>query len=909
MKQKQEHIPAFENLEQRLLMSGTAVLGNLAESATQIDIQTAGATSISDQILSPSNMKLYEFTSQARGRMTIDMGADQSGIDSYLQVFNNSGRRIKLNDNLSRQTNDSQARLSVRAGQTYYVMASASQETYGNYTLTLTSQPVDDYSNNLESPKQLRLNSRGASRRSGTINYATDADVFQVEANITGQMRVNLSRSGRRNALNCNISAYDANAQLIAQSSWSGTEEIAFDVVAGQVYYLRAASNASSGRYRLNILPTLAADFVTATEVDLPSWGSVEASGSITAGSSDAYKFTVGARGRVQIQMNANDGQLSPYLEVFNSDGRRLRAHSSSIRLGVREGQTFYVRASGNDNSAGQYTLTFTAQPNDDVGNSLATSKQKRLRRRGSTRFTGKINYSDDVDVFSLVASKSGSMLVDMEARGRRNNLDCEIFAYSADGTLLAQNDDQTGSTNSQISFDVQQGQTYYIKTASTDGSGGAYLVNIVTNDAQPPEMTPEQTLATYVSSVAGGLRLSVVGTDNAETITLSQRADSITLTTASGSFVYDGLFSRVVVYGFGGQDVIRLDNSVFASGVIYAGSGNDTIYEAGTGNASIYGQAGDDLLVSIGGGSDLIFGDNGFDSFWADGSDTISDASTAELSGRSVHQIDEFYQPYSDNPQNSDYVSLEIAGQNFRDPTITSYARGYANFAHKPLFVEGPEYDDIVQGYVGDCYYLASLASLADTDPQTITQMIAPMGDGTYAVRFFNGSSEVFLRIDADLPVRSGSNLTYARFGPDGELWVPLAEKAYAYFRYGENSYASISGGWMSTVYRQITGGYTRSRWTSGSTDSLFNYITENIENDHAITLGSYSNASSPIVGSHAYVVKSAELVGSQQLVTVYNPWGVDGRSYDSNYSDGLLTLTIDQIQTNFSALAVSLA
>ncbi|MCK5557368.1 MAG: hypothetical protein KAJ01_03255, partial [Candidatus Hydrogenedentes bacterium] len=312
-----------------------------------------------------------------------------------------------------------------------------------------------------------------------------------------------------------------------------------------------------------------------------------------------------------------------------------------------------------------------------------------------------------------------------------------------------------------------------------------------------------------------------------------------------------------------------------------------------------------DDLIVAVGGGVDWLYGGAGLDSFWYDSSDVVSDASAAENTARSLHRIASFYQPWTSNQASSSYVPLTVDGQNFVDPTITSYAHHYSNFANRELFVGGADYDDVRQGSVGDCYYLASLSSLADTDPQIIEQMVTSLGDGTYAIRFYRSGQEVYLRVDADLPVYSNGSLTYAKLSPQGELWVPIVEKAYAHFRYNQNSYQSISGGWMDTVYREVSGGSTQWRYTSGSITSLASYIRSYLNAGYSLTLGSYSSAASPVVGSHAYVIKS---IDANNNVTVYNPWGVDGRSWDSNYYDGLLRLSIGQIQNSYVAVITAL-
>ena len=106
-----------------------------------------------------------------------------------------------------------------------------------------------------------------------------------------------------------------------------------------------------------------------------------------------------------------------------------------------------------------------------------------------------------------------------------------------------------------------------------------------------------------------------------------------------------------------------------------------------------------------------------------------------------------------------------------------------------------------------------------------------------------------------------------------------------------------------MSNVVTEITGATSSTRWSGGTAASLASYIESNLAAGHSITAGSYSSPASPIVGSHAYMIKSIEGTGDAAMITVYNPWGVDGRSWDSNYNDGLLTLTVAQFQAAFSA------
>jgi hypothetical protein len=399
------------------------------------------------------------------------------------------------------------------------------------------------------------------------------------------------------------------------------------------------------------------------------------------------------------------------------------------------------------------------------------------------------------------------------------------------------------------------------------------------------------------------GQQLIVQGTGGDDTITISQTATSITLTTPRGSTDFAGAFSWVTVYGNGGHDTIRIAYSVTASATVYCGDDGSTVYDTGRGYDKVYGGAGNDTIISFGGGaSHRVFGGGGTDSLWVDGNTDIPDATAADLAGGYVHQVQQFYES----------VSMNIGGQSLSDPTASGT---YVNYASHPLFTDGPNYSDIRQGASGDCYFVASLAALAYSSPSTISQMITSLGDGTYAVRYYSAGSPVYVRVDADLPT-SGGSLVYANFSPTGEMWVPLAEKAYAFFRYGTNSYASLDSGSTSTVLTQVANGYTRTLFTGGTDSFFYNVIVNDLAAGRSVTLNSDSNASGPVIGSHSYAVENAFALNGTMFVTLYNPWGYDGgsdsTSYktdgtgpgDNNSGDGLVTLTMAQVDLYFQDL-----
>ncbi|MHC4293984.1 MAG: C2 family cysteine protease [Planctomycetota bacterium] len=1056
MDSQDNSLSQLEQLEPRWMLSGSTLFTQLMDTAQLVNVGPIGSVSVDGDIPAEGPTQMYKFTAEAMGNFYIDMADDGSGIDSLLTLYNEAGRRVRLNDNASRYTLDSRIRMRVRTGQTYYVLPGAKNGTTGSYDLTLTSDPRDDHSNDFAGAKDIRMSRSGLGRMNGTIDYTTDADVmrlvvpkdgpleidvsaigrnnnnlnpqlfiydsagnllasnansatnahismngvagetlyikvtgdhtgrhsrYRLEVNsptddygddfasaaamrmsrsglarargnidytgdvdmlqvvsvTTGPMEISLKGFGRGSNLNPHVYLYDSEGTLL--NSAQGTQGVSFsaDTVAGETYYIKVAGDYNGRFNRYNLTAKCPRDdhgnfFADASILQLSSRGTGRMRGSIDfTNDVDMLQMVATVSGMMQIDVSAPSryGAVNPQVFVYDSEGNQLATHQGTQNASVSvlgvAGETYYIKIAGTYRGRGsRYTVSVNTQ-NDDYGDTFARAGNISLDEAGSATREARINFLGDVDMFRITSALTGDMTVDMISTGCCY-LDPYLYIYDSEGAQITYNDDGGAGLNSRATFDVTAGDTYYIKAATYyNYSMGQYTLQIETVEEYTPDPTPPApeptpnpdpdpdpqpsgSIVTEIISSDGSSHLRILGTDSSDIITLSGSLGSLTLMTGGGSQLFTSSIASVIIYGFGGSDTIRMTNSVNVASYVYAGAGDDTVYENSCGQSIVEGGDGDDLLVSIGGSSDLISGGAGFDSFWVDSSDNVSDASTTEQNAKSVHTVAEFYQPYSTNPGSSQYVSLEIAEQNFTDPTATSSAARWDNFADSPLFVDGPEYNDIRQGAIGDCYFLACLSSLADTDPTIISQMITSLGDGTYAVRFHRSGEEVFLRIDADLPVYSSGSLTYAKASPDGEIWVPLVEKAYAHFRYDQDSYSSIHGGWMSTTYREITGGYTNTMWTGGSTSTLYNYFADHLAQGHAVTLGSYSGAPSPVVGSHAYQVKSVHTSGGQQYVTVYNPWGVDGRSWDSNYYDGLLTLTIQQVQTSYSAAIASL-
>ena len=81
----------------------------------------------------------------------------------------------------------------------------------------------------------------------------------------------------------------------------------------------------------------------------------------------------------------------------------------------------------------------------------------------------------------------------------------------------------------------------------------------------------------------------------------------------------------------------------------------------------------------------------------------------------------------------------------------------------------------------MGDCYFIAAMGSIADTDPQAIENMFIDNGDGTYTVRFYAQNAvgtyvPDYVTVNSTLPANGDGSLMYAGVGADGAVLAALA-------------------------------------------------------------------------------------------------------------------------------------
>jgi hypothetical protein len=252
--------------------------------------------------------------------------------------------------------------------------------------------------------------------------------------------------------------------------------------------------------------------------------------------------------------------------------------------------------------------------------------------------------------------------------------------------------------------------------------------------------------------------------------------------------------------------------------------------------------------------------------------------------------------------------------------------------YSYKPvqgnLFQGGISYTDVAQGKVGNCYFPASLAETALRTPATIQNMFIDNGDNTWTVRFYHDGKADYVTVDNQLPTTSmdakAGAAVFAGWGGGwsnnsaNELWVALAEKAYAQMnesgvlgRDGKNSYQSLKSGVLEDSLAQITGrpvGNGHVTWGIFGQNDDIGKITAAWQQGQLVTLGTKDNDDvySNVAKAHAYALIAYD--GNE--FTLFNPWGVTGGTgKDGLFKPGIIKMTADGLKKNFSSWAATTA
>ena len=198
-------------------------------------------------------------------------------------------------------------------------------------------------------------------------------------------------------------------------------------------------------------------------------------------------------------------------------------------------------------------------------------------------------------------------------------------------------------------------------------------------------------------------------------------------------------------------------------------------------------------------------------------------------------------------------------------------------------MFEGGVHPNDINQGQLGDCYFLAALSSLAEFEERVKAMFVTKEVNaaGIYMVKMFINGNEQPVIVDDYLPCKRNGSAAFAT-SRDGELWVSILEKAWAKLH---GTYARTEGGLPCFAANHIMGVPSESfnHASIESTDDFYNMLKSADARDFTMMAASHGQGENKndagVISGHAYsliqIVEFKHQGKDVRLLQLRNPWG----------------------------------
>ena len=208
-------------------------------------------------------------------------------------------------------------------------------------------------------------------------------------------------------------------------------------------------------------------------------------------------------------------------------------------------------------------------------------------------------------------------------------------------------------------------------------------------------------------------------------------------------------------------------------------------------------------------------------------------------------------------------------------------------------LFSDKIEPGDILQGELGDCYFLSSLAVLAER-PDRIRALFRhhiPNTCGAYCVTLYFNGIETDVILDDQFPCNKATKQPLFTHCNGSELWVLLLEKAYAKLH---GSYADIESGIAGVALSDLTGGPCFvHKLEEEDPDTVWKVLCQHDRLDHVMCCSAGEKArdsersldEAGLIELHAYSLIDVSEFEGNRLLHIRNPWGE--REWQGAWSD----------------------
>jgi hypothetical protein len=774
--------------------------------------------------------------------------------DPTLRLRDAEGRSLAFNNDFNGR--NAQITFTARRAGPCFLDAGANGTGTGSYKLEAADITLNPSSDDVEATTSTTGALSIGGLASGVINFNGDRDWFRMTLQAGRAYTFAVEGDSLRDP---DLYLRDANGLQVGYSNNSGGARnpiLNFSPVAGGVFYFDVGSDANigTGSYRLSAKDNLSDDDFAANgtttgtvAIGASTSGRINFNGDhdwflVSLEANSSYQFALKGTSLKDLQLALRDASGSALM----SNGTSNDPNSQIIFTTTAAG-TYYLDVGASlANSIGDYTLSAdlaTVTIDDYLADPTTAGS---VSVGGQT--SGAIDFAEDHDWFSVSLRLGRQYRFNLTG----NTLaDPVLSLRDATGrTILASNDNTAPGLNAQLTFTATKTGLHFLDAAAKDLLTGSYLLHVTDVTVEPDRITGLQEPA---------------------------------IRTQVNSLLLDNLFSH--------QDLSSLLRQVGRNGVSAA-----ELTDLRTIAKQFRPFLASDQQPYYAYIYNAVVNGNPANQWWTGGGASrtaLGNLTAGSLQLRMDRLVDKWFGGL-DLPTNI----IEGDAAAGRGPLTFSYAAMTGG-----LFVDDVRFDDVNQGAAGTCYFLASCSSLAESNKQLIHAMFKDNGDGTYGVRFYGATgNELWVTVNRSVPYLANENIMIlagnASWSLAGEMWVALAEKAYAQanetgaFGRSEaaNSFSSIEGG-LGDALQHITGlnlttysvfAYSDG-WIVADDDlALWNSYEDvaiaAIREGHALWLGSFGTTFDfsdkiNLVGGHAFAILGYN--ADHQTFIVANPWG----------------------------------
>ncbi|MFN9659926.1 MAG: pre-peptidase C-terminal domain-containing protein [Cyanobacteriota bacterium] len=819
-------------------------------------ISTTGSVAIGGSASGTVNFAVdrdwFRLSLQAGRTYRFNLNAN-SLSDPTLALRDGTGSQIAFNDDFNGL--NSQITFTATTAGTYFLDAGAYSSGIGTYTVLATdttpAPTTDDFGASTSTTGTVAI----GGTTSGVVNFNGDRDWFRISLQAGRLYNLFVSAGS---LLDPDLYLRDANGLQVGYGSDAGgtlNALLAFRAPTTGTFYLDVGSHSGcgAGSYTAAVVDVFGTDDFSA---DSSTTGSVAIGGSSSGAmnfSGDRDWFRLALQAGTTYRFNLNGTTLAdPALTLRDADSGQLafnddfNGRNSQITFTPTSTGTYFLDATAaNPTASGSYTVSAAIAPatTDDYGADPTTQGRVTVGNQAS----GSIEFVEDQDWFA-VALQTG--------RSYRFNLNGDTLSNptlslldSTGRNILAANDDFGTSRNSQITYTATASGNFFLSAAAVNSLTGTYLLQVTDVSVNSDRITGllDTTIRSSVNSLL---------------------SDNL--------FTHQELATLLRNTGTNGVTAQELDNlRTIATQISPYLADTTRPYTQYIYNAVVNG--------------------NTANQWWTGGSSTrvaLGDLTAGSVQLQMNRLVDKWFGGL-DLPTNF------IVGDAAASASSLTFSYGQMTGS---LFENDINFSDINQGQAGTCYFMAACSTLANNQRQLIRDMFRDNGDGTYGVRFYGATgNELWVTVNRSVPILPNNGLALAGNAARslaGEMWVALAEKAYAQANeigaFGRevtaNSFGAIEGG-MEEALCNISGRntttysayYSFEGWTTAS-NTLTTWNTYEslaiaaVNAGRSLWLASFGNTFDSsdkrnLVSGHAFAITGYNASTGRFIIA--NPWG----------------------------------